>query len=264
MKRFLSAVTSFALIALCGNAVNIERVFRRTTPTVAVGATSRVLNGARQIGDVTGLVQVRRYGEDMRSLLSGVQYRAEGGESFLLCGDSMMEVVAPVLAARLGENNIQSSTFIARGSVAGGSLWNWDADLEREVKRTKADVVVIMLDAEADESSTYTDEISAVVTAAVQAGAETVVWLERPITLDKAYEKGRAMRRRALHEANKLHPEMVVVDATRAVMSSTGAVGSYITTGDGKRVRVRAADGVHLTASGAELFAEEVVQQLGL
>ena len=72
------------------------------------------------------------------------------------------------------------------------------------------------------------------------------------------------MRHKALIEARGTRPEMVIVDATRSVMSSTGAVGSYITTANGERVRVRGQDGVHLTASGAELFAEEVVQQLGL
>jgi hypothetical protein len=264
MKRFLSVVVSFAVVALCGNAVNIERVFRRTTPSIAVSVTEEVLSVARQAGEATGLDRVRETGEDIRSLLSGVQYRAESGESFLLCGDSMMETIAPVLAARLGTKDIQSSTFISRGSAAGSALWSWEDDVAREVRRTKADVVVIMLDAEAREQSLYAEEVASVVEAAIQAGAKSVVWLERPITLDEAYEAQRAMRHSALRDARDKQPEMVIVDATRSVMPSTGAVGSYITTAKGERVRVRTADGVHLTVSGAELFAEEVLQQLGL
>jgi hypothetical protein len=265
MKRLLLSLLSFAVVALCGNAVNVERVYTHNTPRILQDPVRDVLHIGRKVGEVVHLNDVRTAGVRVHNIVNDAKiWESKSGRRYLLSGDSMMEAVAPALTGLLEEQNLSASTYISRGSVAGGELWDWEGDIGREVRRTEADVVMLMLDAEAGSVDEYVTQIADVTKAALQAGASQVVWLVRPPTLDVEYEKLHSMRRLALDRASSTVDGLVVLDATRSVLPTNGGASKYVTLPGGERVKVRQEDGVHLTARGGLLFAEAVLAELNL
>jgi hypothetical protein len=265
MRRLIGFAVAFAVVALGANASNIERVYIRSTPSIVQAPVRDVLHAAREAGDAMHLDDVRAAGVRIHDELSGVPVAGQKtGATYLLCGDSMMETIAPAMSALLAAQNIDTSTFVSRGSSIGGALWDWESDMRTAVKRTGADVVVVMLDGTARTIDGYSAQVESVARAALGAGAERVIWLERPVTLDREYEQLRSVRNGGLRLASRHLPGLGVLDATLSLMPSSGAVSSYVTLADGEVVKVRDRDGVHLTDRGAQLFAQEVVDQLSL
>jgi hypothetical protein len=245
--------------------MNVERVYTQNTPLILQEPVRDVLHIGRKVGEVTHLNDVRTAGVRVHNMVNDAKiWETKGGRRYLLCGDSMMEAVAPALTNLLEEQSLSASTYISRGSVAGGELWDWEGDIDREVRRTEADVVMMMLDAEAGSIDEYVTQIVDVTRAALHAGASQVIWLVRPPTLDAEYEKLHSMRRLALDRASNAVDGLVVLDATQSVLPTNGGASTYVTLPGGERVKVRQEDGVHLTARGGRLFAEAVLSELNL
>jgi hypothetical protein len=91
----------------------------------------------------------------------------------------------------------------------------------------------------------------------------TLLWIGAPpmrsSTLNRgAKELDRVMR----EEADKRAPDVLYVDAYRLFQSRDGGYTDTVTDENGRTIRVRIGDGVHLTPAGAEYLARAVLALL--
>lgn len=270
--RQLAAFALFCALALLLNAESLRSHAGRLggwRATVADGA----LDAAAPAGRSTGAYRLRSTAETLRARLDerGAIPLAEGSRGaprVLLVGDSMMEDLAGPLSDELERRWGATSGLLAqRGSTLGmESLFDWEGQLGTEVRTRGWDVVVVMLDAHVPVGADrwhhqYREQLDSFADAAFDAGADAVVWLERPVVADTGHEALRAQRD-AAHRAAAAGDTRV--SYVRAAASVAGPAGQYAAqvTANGRRVQIREPDGVHLTPAGAALFARAVSDQL--
>lgn len=265
MRRTLAGVIVFAVAALVLNANGVARVAERTTPGVLKPFTNPVLDVALSAQKELGILDVRnavsRFARWARGDSTGVSVADLGEERFMLAGDSVMENIVATWSQVATQWPVVT-TYVQRGSKVGDPFVEWDNDMADLVRANKVDVVVIIADVEASSEEEYSSKALVLVRAVLDAGAKRVVWLERPITANSTYEKGRYSRREALREAARVEPRLTVLDASPALVSSVGGFSSHIVTPQGQRVRVRERDGVHLTRDGAEIVVQYLTDVL--
>jgi len=261
MRRTLVGIVVFALLALVMNANGVARVAERTTPGVLKPLTNPVLDVAvlaqRELGILDARDAVSRFARWSRGDSTGISTSKSGEVRFMLAGDSVMENVIASWS-QVATRWPVVATYVQRGSKVGDPFVEWDNDMADLVRANKVDVVVIIADVEASNEAEYSSKALDLVESVLDAGAERVVWLERPITANSTYEEGRYSRREALREAARVEPRLTTLDTSPAIMSSVGGFSSHIVTPQGRRVRVRERDGVHLTRDGAELVVQYI------
>lgn len=265
MRRALAGVLVFAFSAFVMNANGVARVAERTTPDVLKPLTNPVLNVAVRAQRNLGIVDVRddvsRFARWSRGESVGAAAPSSGGERFMLAGDSMMENIVASWSQVATQWPVVA-TYVQRGSKVGDPLVGWNNDMSELVRENKVDVVVMVADVDASSVAEYSSKALDLARAVLDAGAKRVVWLERPITANSTYEEGRYSRREALREASRREPRLTVLDPSVALVSSVGGFSSYVVTPQGRRVRVRERDGVHLTLDGAVLVVQYLADAL--
>jgi hypothetical protein len=90
----------------------------------------------------------------------------------------------------------------------------------------------------------------------------TVYWIGAPILKDTRMDAGAAQVSEVAREVIARHPEATYVDAHALFADANGKYTSTMTALDGKRVVIRAGDGVHLTPEGGDKLAEAVMNLL--
>jgi hypothetical protein len=265
MRRTLAGVLVFAVTALVLNANGVARVAERTTPDVLKPFTNPVLDVALRAQKELGILDVRnavsRFARWSRGDSTGVSVADSGDERFMLAGDSVMENIVASWSQVATQWPVVA-TYVQRGSKVGDPFVEWDNDMADLVRENKVDVVVIVADVDASSVAEYSSKALDLARAVLDAGAKRVVWLERPITANSTYEEGRYSRREALREAARREPRLTVLDPSVALVSSVGGFSSYVVTPQGRRVRVRERDGVHLTLDGAVLVVQYLADAL--
>lgn len=265
MRRLLTASLAFAVLSLVWNASSISRIYEHTTPALLHPAASVVLEAAREVESRTNAINPRYYSHEMfDAMTQTVVIGNSDTRTFLFVGDSMMERPALEMSRMVIARGFSAATKTAKGSSLGSFLWAWEKDIVTEVRNTSADIVVVMLDPEADNKKEFKDEIRVFNNAAISAGASQVVWLVRTWVNDPAYEEARPRIENSLRELDEELSEMVVIDATSVLERSDGSPLRYAQSASNSRARLREKDGTHLTAAGAELFATAVLKELGL
>jgi hypothetical protein len=265
MRKFLTASAVFSVVALTLNAPAMSRTAPRTQPA----PFSVALEHAAELSVNVGGNRVRAWSEQMARIVGAGSERLDvtgDGDRYLLAGDSVMVDLAPALAAAIDERSdgaSRSYKFTIKGSAAGNVLWGWEDALPAEVRRTGADIVMLVLTVDAGTESEYYAAAAFLVDQALAAGARQVVWIEHPVSADGEFEQGRALRHRALVRLGR-RADVIVLDPSDAIVNSSGGYTAHLVTGSGPVVRVRERDGIHLTPAGAELVAEAVVSRLGL
>lgn len=265
MRRLLTASLAFALLSLVWNASSISRIYERTTPSLLRPAAAVVLEAAREVESRTNVFNPRYYSHQLYE--SATQTAVLGdkkAKTILFVGDSMMERPAQEMSRVLISHGYSTATKIAKGSTLGSLLWTWEKDIVSEVKNTGADIVVVMLDPEADNKKEFKDEVRVFKNAAISAGASQVVWLVRTWVNEPEYEEARPRWEAALRELDEESSDMIVIDATSALEHADGSPLRYAQSKSNSRTRLREKDGTHLTAAGAEIFATAVLKELGL
>lgn len=265
MRRLVTASLSFAVLSLVWNASSISRIYERTTPSLLHPAASVVLEAAREVESRTKAVNPRRYSHDLYDAVTQTAVLGDkNAKTFLFVGDSMMERPAQEMSRMLVSQGYSTATKIAKGSSLGSVLWAWEKEIVSEVQNTGADVVVVMLDPEADNKKEFKEEVRVFKNAAISAGASQVVWLVRTWMNEPEYEKARPRWEAALREVDQESNDMVLVDATSVLERSDGSPLRYAQGSSNTRARLREKDGTHLTATGAKIFATAVLEELGL
>ena len=90
------------------------------------------------------------------------------------------------------------------------------------------------------------------------------MWLAHPGMRNTRYQEGRQVGFAALNTAAQEVPGLVVLDPGTALVSSQGGYSAWIVNEQGVRVRVREADGLHLTPEGARIVVQETADLMGL
>ncbi len=265
MRRLLTASLAFAALSLIWNASSISRIYERTTPSFMHPVASVVLEAAREAESRTNTINPRYYSHELYDTMTQtVVIGNSDTKTFLFVGDSMMERPAQEMSQSLVKQGYSTATKIAKGSSLGSFLWTWEKDIVTEVQNTSADVVVVMLDPEADNKAEYKDEVRTFKNAAIEAGAKQVVWLVRTWVNEPEYEEARPRWEAALRELDEESNDMVVIDATAVLENSDGSPLRYAQGESSSRIRLREKDGTHLTQAGAEIYATAVLKELGL
>lgn len=265
-RRFASAALSFCIVGMLLNATNIARVATRTTPSYLKPVQQPVIDFAIRVEKYLGVGVVRSSATRLRNTLDSSHENKtvslDGAESYLFAGDSVMESIADKISQIVIADGGVATTHVEEGSTAGNPLWAWEETLAVQVRQAKADVVVLLLDIDAQTPEEYAAEAVALARVAFSNGAKSVVWVEKPVTNLRSYELHRPAIHEALLDAARREPRLVVLDGSEALIGPLGAFGSYVVDENGKRIRVREPDGVHLTANGAQLFADLIWSEL--
>jgi hypothetical protein len=87
----------------------------------------------------------------------------------------------------------------------------------------------------------------------------TVYWIGAPILKDTRMDAGASQVSEVAREVIARHPEATYVDAHALFADASGKYTTTMTALDGKKVVVRAGDGVHLTPDGGDRLADAVM-----
>ncbi|QKF63953.1 DUF459 domain-containing protein [Campylobacter corcagiensis] len=192
----------------------------------------------------------------------------------LFIGDSLMQGVAFTLTNALQKDGFK---VINLGQVSTGltnkKFFNWQNRLEQELKNSDVDIVFVMLGANdpwsiKDSSGKYKsygtsswDEIYRLRIAEILTTAKDkeLIWIGIPC-MRKSDLNSKVSHLNTLYKS-------VVKSSNQTYVSSTDILcgdGNYnkILTINGKRVSVRANDGIHLTMNGSRLITNEVMKNL--
>ncbi|MHC1712244.1 MAG: DUF459 domain-containing protein [Solidesulfovibrio sp.] len=193
----------------------------------------------------------------------------------LLVGDSLSiglgKSLDAVFAGRPG------LTFAHLGKVSSGlanpAFFNWDAQLSAQIKTHHPDVVLIMLGANDNKNLPTADgrsaafgskEWDAVYTGrltrlhAVARGenpAAAVYLIGVPVMGDQAFNAEMAHVNGVLAKAAKSLPGCSFIDVKDVLADPSGAYAPVAKAPDGGLVKLRAADGVHISGAGSRLLA---------
>jgi hypothetical protein len=90
-------------------------------------------------------------------------------------------------------------------------------------------------------------------------GGRRVYWVGNPVMRDQTYNDTVAMMNDIYRREAQAHEGVVYVDTAGLMADAGGEYAAYLEDGEGDRVRVRMADGVHLTREGGDRMAAAVL-----
>jgi hypothetical protein len=197
-----------------------------------------------------------------------------------LAGDSMMAVglsstllrEAPRYKDLALVRAFRSGTGLARPEV-----YNWSAEYPAMLGGTRPDVVLVAIGANDGQGfveggvtyvfgtpawqAVYRARVQAYL-AMLQAGGATVVWLGLPPMKSEAYDARIALVNRIDYQVVSATPRAIWF-STASVVGDAGGRFQDFGTVHGATVRLRQADGIHLSDEGAALVAERLLPWLG-
>ncbi len=191
-----------------------------------------------------------------------------------IAGDSLVITPGYAVLRALGQNDAVEPVGDVEGRVATGltrpDVFNWFRHVDEEVKAQEIDTVVFCFGGNDDSGAMtglpegmslddfgeprwtkeYRRRVGGLMDTANQAGA-FVVWLGLPITKNG----GQSRRWNVINEAIRAEagerPGRAAYVDMYGLLSEDGAYAPYLPDDDGRLVKVRADDGVHLERAGA-------------
>lgn len=204
--------------------------------------------------------------------------RAHGGDVLLCGGSTLAGGFGDLLVERMAAAGVSAHNAARPATgLARPDYFDWIAHARTLAARHRPRGIVLMFggndgqslktddgrwirwEEEAAWSSAYRARIDALRTALLPNGGP-VVWIGYPIVripkLRRRLQRINAIAREAMAAA----PRATYVD-TWSVLAPEGRFTDTLTIG-GRRTRVRADDGIHLTVQGARLLAEQVAPRI--
>ncbi|MGH3040733.1 MAG: DUF459 domain-containing protein, partial [Gaiellaceae bacterium] len=203
-----------------------------------------------------------------------------------IAGDSLVITPGYAVFRAFGRNDAVEPVGDVEGRVATGltrpDVFNWFSYVDEQVRKEKIDTAVfafggndvhdymtgvprgVSLDEFGGQKWTkeYQRRVGGLMDTANQAGA-LVVWLGLPITSDAAQSRRfKVLSRAAAAEAARRPETVAYVDMYSLLSDDAGEYAPYLRDSDGRLVKVRADDGVHLERAGGDLVAKDVVREL--
>ncbi len=199
---------------------------------------------------------------------------AAGPEKVLVIGDSMMIVTAHATKLALekrGIKHVETTTKLGTG-LARLDAYDWMATIDEHVKTFDPDVSLVWFGTndrqpmktdqgivdvdDAAWEAEYGKRIGQVMDKLTARDGTRVVWLGLPLMKDAAINKEvELINGIAKREADKR--ESVTYMETQPLLSrKADKFSAYLIGSNGRPIKVRESDGIHLSRAGADLVAE--------
>jgi hypothetical protein len=193
----------------------------------------------------------------------------------LVAGDSVAADVGYGLARTLSGRRFFSVEIDARTStgLARNDYFNWPYQLALDIKSFRPTVVVLLFGGNdtqgffvhgdpvlwgtSEWKRQYRRRVALVINEVRKSG-RPLAWVGMPIVSSAGRSSGLRLVNRIYQSEASQHEGVVFVDSWKLLASRSGRYSAYLREQDGELVRVREADGVHLTAAGSDRLAGAV------
>jgi hypothetical protein len=190
-------------------------------------------------------------------------------------GDSLAGSLGPSLGEITGESGVVQPIVDSRVSsgLLSPDFFDWPKKGAEDMLTYKPDVTVFIIGANDANNLSRDDDQDPRWRARYRAAVEemlevlvgngrTVYWIGAPIMADAAFSERVKGVNSVYQEVAAKHPKVTYVDAFTVFSGPDGKFASTLPDDDGKVVRVRAQDGIHLTPDGGDVLAQLVFDQL--
>lgn len=189
-----------------------------------------------------------------------------------MAGDSVMAGLAPAVEAALDGTGDAEVEFVLTPSILRDATvrFTW----QRQLEEFDPDVVVMLVGTwEVEQASTqgtdatlwqrtYQDEVLDPWIELITGHGAEVIWLGAPAVeaaeVNRLFDELNAVYR----SLSERWPQVTYLDSTAALAGVGAGFASVVTTAEGREVRVRQVDGLHLCPDGAVLLARAVLDQI--
>lgn len=197
----------------------------------------------------------------------------------LIVGDSIGLDLGGPLQSDLAQTGVVNAALDAREStgLTRPDYFNWPAELTSDVNRVDPQVVVIMMGANDAQdflgppdvpygapqwNTLYAQRVAQFIQIAQSKGAATV-WVGMPPMQNPTLNAQMAdLNGVVQQQAAAAHPPVSYLSTDRSLGTAQGGYTAFITNAGGQVVNVRTPDGTHLTPSGGQVVAEQVINEL--
>jgi hypothetical protein len=197
-----------------------------------------------------------------------------------LAGDSMMAVglSAELLRQAAGDKNLHFVKAYRSGTgLARPEVFNWMEQYPAMIGSAKPDVVIVAIGANdgqgfvvdgkvlkcgSDEWRAVYQQRLADYLSMVEADGARVVWMALPPMRIPVYNAKIAMINRIAYTVVSQNPQATWWNPVRYIGDASGRFREFTTLSDGKTIRVRATDGIHLSDEGAGLVTPMLLKWL--
>ena len=212
-------------------------------------------------------------------ILPGVTLAAAPARSILVCGDSLVKVVARSLTREFAaQPSVTLTQLVSIGTgLARPDVFDWPAQL-RQNTATPPDAVVIMLGANDAQNlqtqartlavagtpewrAEYSARVAAVLSQLAATGVKHILWIGMPDMRDRNLQEHSGVVNAIVQAECAKIPAAEYMDSTALFSPKPGTYSAYVIQ-SGKPVLMRASDGCHLNADGADLLARTIHDKL--
>ena len=197
-----------------------------------------------------------------------------------LAGDSMMVVgISSVLLREIAKrSDLQMlRTYRSGTGLARPEVFNWMDQYPAMLHEAKPDVVIVAIGANDGQGfvengevlpfgsdkwiAVYRQRVSNFLDL-LQTGGARVLWLGLPPMKAETYNQKIAQINRIVYTEVMRHNDASWWNPTPFVGDESGRFREFLTSADNKTIRIRAADGIHLSDEGAALFVPVLLKWL--
>ncbi len=197
-----------------------------------------------------------------------------------LAGDSMMAVglSATLMRQVAGNGHLRIvKTFRSGTGLARPEVFNWMDEYPAMLGAEKPEVVIVAIGANDAQGFVVDGKVLAFASdawekvyqqrvasylAMVSAGGARVVWMGLPPMRIPVYDEKMATLNRICYTVVSQSPQAVWWNPTPFVGDEAGRYREYLTLANGRSMRIRAADGIHLSDEGAGLLTPVLLKWL--
>lgn len=252
----LGAVAAAALLAGNGDAEVATAATKRAPTTIPVAGTSVTTGPA----------------STCRSPLT-----PDAPLRLWIAGDSLAYSVGNGLGKRAANTGVVAPVYESRVSsgLSSPGFFDWPKRVAEELPRLDPEVVVFVMgtndwavpqatpvDASGQPAwkAAYAERVKAMVDA-LTAGGRTLFWVGPPVLRDPKQEAGAKEIAAVIRSVVETRPRATFFDLHDLLDADDGAYTATVDDG-GKKVQVRAGDGVHLTTDGADFVGAAMFAEL--
>jgi hypothetical protein len=194
-------------------------------------------------------------------------------------GDSQAEVFGESVVARaVARGDIRATLdWHSSTGLTRPDFFDWPAHLVQKVLPTNPEVIVLMFGANDAQGMNvggkavsitspvwqeeYRRRVAETMDAIVAPG-RLVYWVGQPVMRDGGFSDKEAILDGIYRDEASRRPGVRFIDTRPLLSTPTGAYSAYLPGPDGRPVLMRAGDGVHLSRSGGNRVADELLKDL--